>query len=141
MTSLCKSIFNFWLPFLNLSELFEQRCYGKLDFQSCRQHTSVLSSFFFFELGCSAFGNLVPNNILAWALILSRCAVLTIGKPGNLQYFSAYRLFRMIALNLSRGVYISSVGCACYFLCTLPNNVCQKKKKKRSPSFYLYMYL
>ena len=105
---------------------------------------SILPSFhlfFFFEFGCSAFGNLVPNNILAWALILSRCAVLTIGKPGNLQYFSAYRLFRMIALNLSRGVYISSVGCACYFLCTLPNNVCQKKKKKRSPSFYLYMYL
>ena len=105
---------------------------------------SILPSshlFFFFELGCSAFGNLVPNNILAWALILSRCAVLTIGKPGNLQYFSAYRLFRMIALNLSRGVYISSVGCACYFLCTLPNNVCQKKKKKRSPSLYLYMYL
>ena len=48
VTSLCKSIFNFWLPFLDLSELFEQRCYGKLDFQSCRQHTSVLSSFFFF---------------------------------------------------------------------------------------------
>ena len=69
-----QNIFNFWLPFLNLSELFEQRCYGKLDFQSCRQRISCLLIYFFFnwlfsfwELSPQQHIDLGPHTVKVWS--------------------------------------------------------------------------